>query len=163
MSHFAHDLQIFGLFLHRWLTDSFIIPLYVVIASAVIFLLQIVFSSRRVRRLFWRSTDAPIAADEEPQLEPEAVFQPAGYFQDLKEHVSQSGGPKIFTYRVLRLVGCLVLLGLSIATLVLDVEENELETSGKWGKKHKKKPRGDRWLKPREWLAASLCLTFVRL
>ncbi|PBK89786.1 P-loop containing nucleoside triphosphate hydrolase protein [Armillaria gallica] len=145
----------------KWLTDSFIIPLYVVIASAVIFLLQIVFSSRRVRRLFRRFTDAPIAADEEPQLEPEAVFHPAGYFQDLKEHVSQSGGPKIFTYRVLRLVGCLVLLGLSIATLVLDVEENELETSGKWGKKHKKKPRGDRWLKPREWLAASLCLTFL--
>ncbi|KAK0238173.1 hypothetical protein EDD85DRAFT_833297 [Armillaria nabsnona] len=145
----------------KWLTDSFIIPLYVVIASAVIFLLQIVFSSRRIRRLFWRSTDAPIAADEEPQLEPDAIFHPAGYFQDLKEHVSQSGGAKIFTYRVLRLVGCLVLLGLSIATLVLDVEENELETSGKWGKKHKKKPRGDRWLKPREWLAASLCLTFL--
>ncbi|KAK0192579.1 hypothetical protein F5146DRAFT_1040547 [Armillaria mellea] len=136
----------------KWLTDSFTIPLYVAVASAVVFLLQIVFSSRRVRRLFRRSTNAPIAADEEPQLEPEAVFQPAGYFQDLKEHVSQNGGTKIFTYRVLRVVGCLVLLGLSIATLVLDVEENELETSGKWG---------DRWLKPREWLAAGLCLTFL--
>ncbi|SJL07707.1 uncharacterized protein ARMOST_11057 [Armillaria ostoyae] len=144
----------------KWLTDSFIIPLYVAISSAVVFLLQIVFSSRRVRRLFRRSTDAPIAADEEPQLD-EAVFQPAGYFQDLKEHILQSGGAKIFTYRVLRLVGCLVLLGLSITTLVLDVEENELATSGKWGKKHKKKPRGDRWLKPKEWLAASLCLTFL--
>ncbi|KAK0480768.1 hypothetical protein IW261DRAFT_1474488 [Armillaria novae-zelandiae] len=144
----------------KWLTDSFIIPLYVASVSAVVFLLQIVFSSRRVRRLFQRSTVAP-TADEEPQPDPEPVVQPAGYFQDLKEHVSQSGGARIFTYRVLRLVGCLALLGLSITTLVLDVEENELTTSGKWGKKHKKKPRGDRWLKPREWLAASLCLTFL--
>ncbi|KAK0458994.1 uncharacterized protein EV420DRAFT_1541764 [Desarmillaria tabescens] len=144
----------------EWLTDTFIIPLYAAIASAVILLLQIVFSSRRVKRLFWMSKDAPVVTDEEPQ-EAEAVIQPAGYFQDLKEHISQNGGAKIFTYRVLRLAGCLVLLVLSIATLVLDVEENELETSGKWGKKHKKKPRGDRWLKPKEWLAASLCLTFL--
>lgn len=146
----------------QWLTDSFIIPLYASIASAAIFLLQIVFSSRRVRQLFWRRNDAPLVMDEEPQ-EAEATIQPVGYFQDLKEHVSQSGGAKIFTFRVLRLAGCLVLLGLSITSLVLDVEENEseLETSGKWGKKPNKKPRGDGWLEPEEWLAASLCFTFL--
>ncbi|KAK0203772.1 hypothetical protein DFS33DRAFT_1431870 [Desarmillaria ectypa] len=144
----------------KWLADTFIIPLYAATASAVILLLQIVFSSRRVRRLFWRSKDTPLVTDGEPQ-ETEAVIQPAGYFQDLKEHISQNGGAKIFTYRVLRLAGCLVLLVLCIATLLQDVEEKELETSVKWGKKHKKKPRGDRWLKPKEWLAASLCLTFL--
>ncbi len=54
------------------------------------------------------------ADDEEHRVD---GFVETGYFEN---HVAQQGGRKIFAFRVLRLLGCLALLGLSIPTISIN-------------------------------------------
>ncbi|KAK0452213.1 hypothetical protein EV421DRAFT_1888046 [Armillaria borealis] len=133
---------------NKWITDSLIIPFYASIASGVKGFLRQVEDTK----------DGPVDTDEEP-AEIDPAVRATDYLQHFKDHVSQSGGTKIFTYRVLRLAGCLGLLGLSIASLVLDIEESYI--SDRRDKAQKKRPYSDTWLKPKEWLTASLCSTFL--
>ncbi|KAK0220046.1 hypothetical protein IW262DRAFT_1273460 [Armillaria fumosa] len=100
--------------------------------------------------------DEPVDTDDVPaKIYP--VIRATGFFQHFKDRVSQSGGTKVFTYRVLRLIGCLELLGLSIASLVLDIEESHI--LDRQYKAQKKRPYSNTWLK--EWPTTSLCLTFL--
>ncbi|SJK98372.1 uncharacterized protein ARMOST_01637 [Armillaria ostoyae] len=140
---------------NKWITDSLIIPFYASIASVLILLIQGV---KGFLRQVEDTKDGPVDTDEEP-AEIDPAVRATDYLQHFKDHVSQSGGTKIFTYRVLRLAGCLGLLGLSIASLVLDIEESYI--SDRRDKAQKKRPYSDTWLKPKEWLTASLCLTFL--
>ncbi|PBK67572.1 P-loop containing nucleoside triphosphate hydrolase protein [Armillaria solidipes] len=140
---------------NKWITDSLIIPFYASIASVLILLIQGV---KGFLRQVEDTKDGPVDTDEEP-AEIDPAVRATDYLQQFKDHVSQSGGTKIFTYRVLRLVGCLGLLGLSIAILVLDIEESYI--SDIRDKAQKKRPYSDTWLKPKEWLTTSLCLTFL--
>jgi hypothetical protein len=77
------------------------------------------------------------------------------------------GGCIIFSYKAARLVGCLVLLSLSLATLILEESgqiDSEYLVTGKkhWGKKHRKHrhPKDDEFTNA-EWLQVALCLTTV--
>ncbi|PBK89773.1 P-loop containing nucleoside triphosphate hydrolase protein [Armillaria gallica] len=80
--------------------DTLTIPLYAAVASAAFLLAQVL-------RAFLQ-TKSVYADDEEHRV------VETGYFEN---HVAQRGGTKIFVLRVLRLLGCLALLGLSIPTI----------------------------------------------
>ncbi|KAJ3833329.1 hypothetical protein F5878DRAFT_646030 [Lentinula raphanica] len=124
-----------------------------------------------------KSADASLGPSSE-EVVPE-VYTPASFIQELKLHVGSLGGPVIYAFMLARLIGSLALLGLSIATLMLELEEvhraevdpkssqllGQLEdfviAFGKWGKKHPKNKYGTISTK-QEWLEAAMCLTFVR-
>lgn len=124
----------------------------------VIFLIHIIFTTDKVqalyRRLTKKSSPTVVAEGASPTL------QPSGIFADFKLYVAEhGGGTRIFVWRVLRLVGTLTLLGLAVATLVIDIEDgNDIVGTTK---KHKKKK--SQWFSKREWIAAALCMTYVRL
>lgn len=89
---------------------------------------------------------------------------PTGIVSDVKHHISTHGGPVIFTYKFARLVGCLAMLGFSIATFILDEPDIFATVTGKWGKKHKKhRKKEQQELSEKEWLHFTLVLTFVRV
>lgn len=155
MSQLGPVFQTSSLSVGRWFADSLIIPFSASIASVLILLIQWV---KGFLRRVEDTKDGPVDTDEEP-AEIDSAVRATDYLQHFKDHVFQSGGTKIFTYRVLRLVGCLGLLGLSIVSLVLDIEESYI--SDIRDKAQKRRPYSDTWLKPKEWLTTSLCLTFV--
>ncbi|KAK0220002.1 hypothetical protein IW262DRAFT_1381904 [Armillaria fumosa] len=87
--------------------DTLTIPLYVAVASAAFLLAQV------LRAILQTKSVPPYpgyADDEDHRVD---GFAGIRYFEN---HVTQQGGRKIFTFRVLRLWGCLALLGLSITT-----------------------------------------------
>ncbi|KAK0480781.1 hypothetical protein IW261DRAFT_1685339 [Armillaria novae-zelandiae] len=83
--------------------DTLTIPLYVAVASAAFLLAQV------LRAFLQTKSPYPGYVDDE-----EHGLVEIGYFEN---HVAQQGGRKIFAFRVLRLGGCLALLGLSITTI----------------------------------------------
>ena len=93
------------------------------------------------------------------------VIEHGGIFADIKMHVNEKGGPVIFAYKTLRLIGCLILVGLTIATLLMDENDRQtgfLESLKKKGKKKKKHaPSSDEFTKA-EWMQVALCLFYVR-
>ncbi|KAK0459012.1 uncharacterized protein EV420DRAFT_1642713 [Desarmillaria tabescens] len=89
------------------------IPLYAAVASAA-------FLSAQVLQAFLQAkvvSEDPVYADDADDRIGGFV-ETMGYFE---KHVSQLGGRKIFISRVLRLCGCLALLGLSITTVGVNV------------------------------------------
>ncbi|KAJ3772853.1 hypothetical protein FB446DRAFT_788322 [Lentinula raphanica] len=152
-------------------TNSLIIPLYIAAFSILLLLVHLIANSKPVRKLF-RSL-GPSSEEVVPE-----VHTPASFIQELKLHVGSLGGPVIYTFMLARLIGSLALLGLSIATLMLELEEvhraevdpkssqllGQLEdfviAFGKWGKKHPKNKYGTISTK-QEWLEAAMCLTFL--
>ena len=50
----------------------------------------------------------------------EVVSSPhEGIVNDIKAHVASLGGPTIFAFKIVRLLGCLILVALTIATLIV--------------------------------------------
>ncbi|PBK67602.1 P-loop containing nucleoside triphosphate hydrolase protein [Armillaria solidipes] len=88
--------------------DTLAIPLYVAVASAAFLLAQVLHAFLQTKSV---SPYPGYADDEEHRVD---GFVETGYFEN---HVAQQGGRKIFAFRVLRLLGCLALLGLSITTI----------------------------------------------
>jgi hypothetical protein len=92
------------------------IPLYAASASATLLALRAIFHNRAVRlrhaNVAWANQDLPgdVSLDA----------QSAGLFAEAKEHIAKHGGAVIFAFKLARLLGCLVLLGLSLATFVLE-------------------------------------------
>jgi hypothetical protein len=96
--------------------DSLIVPIYVSAASAVILILHI--ASKTIKWLYTRLTLNPKPNNTEP-------FTPARDQADypasrIQRHIASHGGAAVFAYSVLRLIGCLALLGLSISTIMLE-------------------------------------------
>lgn len=93
--------------------------------------------------------------------------QPATFFGQVRAHIAIHGGGVIYTYKVVRLVGCLALLGLSIATLILEetgqIENALFNITGKWGKKHPKHNKKHAGFTNAEWVQVALVITSVRL
>ena len=147
--------------------NELLIPAYLSAFSILLLLLHALLSSKLVRRPV-ASKQPSEAIDEE---EEEAITEPAasphaGIINDIKTHVHSMGGPVIFTYKVLRLLGCLVLVVLTIVTLVID-EEQRTGTLG-FGvakKKHKgsRKGKGGAGFTKAEWLQIALGLTYVSI
>lgn len=102
-------------------------------------------------------------AEETGDSSGQDVLVHGGILADIKVHIDAKGGPVIFTYKILRLLGCLGLVGMTIATLVID--ENGRQTSFlealKRKKKKKKKNASSDAFTEAEWLQVALCLTYV--
>jgi hypothetical protein len=101
-----------------WPEITLIIPLYVGTASIVTLLLHLFWVSRpglKLRAQYFKTVTT------EPEHAPEA--------HSIAEHVESHGGITIFSFKAARLVGCLVLLSLSIVSLASDSEDDEQETS----------------------------------
>ncbi|KAL7411452.1 hypothetical protein BDY24DRAFT_353656 [Mrakia frigida] len=127
--------------------------------------------------------------DDEPVLlvaptpSPPRVMEAYGgtFGSDLKEHINQVGGRTIFLFNLVRFLGCLALLGLTIAAVVVDSEKSSsgpgagggtkgvVEILKKWkkGRKHKKE-KGGRGRQRREeefgreeWVELGQCFFFL--
>ncbi|KAH7930564.1 hypothetical protein BV22DRAFT_1124835 [Leucogyrophana mollusca] len=119
--------------------SSFMIPAYVASASAVLLALQLVALYKPVQRLWARiiyrasGLFATTISDEDHDLPTE------GFFTERKTFISQHGGNVIYAYKFARFIGCLLLLGMSLATLTVEGEEDRM-LGGKYlsGKDHGK-------------------------
>ncbi|KAJ7071475.1 hypothetical protein C8F01DRAFT_1317450 [Mycena amicta] len=140
---------------HSVWADSLYIPAVVAASSTVVLLLHWFLASawgRKLRAVFFKThssddTEVPVP-------------NPAGVLAEFRQHVAHHGGEVIFGFKLLRLIACLVLLGLSITSLAL-VNKSETGQSifGKWGKKHPKKSPSSHGLSVTEWAHISLCMT----
>lgn len=81
-------------------SNTLVIPLYIGAASAVALCLQILLESAYFKAIL---------------PEPESPVE-----SSISDHILKHGGHTIFAFKTARLLGCLVLLGLSTAALVLD-------------------------------------------
>lgn len=66
----------------------------------------------------------------EPTTEPPASYE-TSLSAEIKELAKKHGGAKLFLLKVLRLLGCILFLSLSIYTAVLDEESRRVVTNGK--------------------------------
>ncbi|KAJ7456632.1 hypothetical protein FB451DRAFT_1048362 [Mycena latifolia] len=140
---------------HTVWADSLILPAVVAAASAVLLLLHLFWASAWGRKL-----RAFVLKTPEPEVTDPAPF-PVGLVSEVREHIAHHGGPVIFAFKFVRLVACLALLGLSIASLAL-TEARKSETGqasifGKWGKKHPNKTNPK--LSVTEWLQVATSMT----
>lgn len=97
--------------------------------STVLLLVHLFLASvwGRKLRAFVFKTSEPEVADPLPAV------QPVGLVAEVKEHVAQHGGGVIFTFKLVRLVACLSLLGLSITSLAItEAQKSESSIFGKW-------------------------------
>lgn len=123
--------------LDRFWSDSLALPLYVVTASVVVLVSQLLWHSSpglKLRATWFKSVP------EEPEYAPET--------HSIAAHIENHGGRSIFVFKAARLVGCLALLSLSLVSLVLE-KEDEQETEG--------------FAHPRRSRQAALCATYVRV
>ncbi|KAJ6574692.1 hypothetical protein B0H19DRAFT_1371649 [Mycena capillaripes] len=140
--------------------DTLIVPAVLASASAVLLVIHLFLAS-----VWGRKLHAFVFRSSEPEVvDPIPAVHPVGLIAEVKEHVLQHGGPVIFAFKLVRLVSCLALLGLSIASLAI-TEANKSSTGqanifGKWGKKHPKKNRASPPLSVTEWLQLAICMTF---
>ncbi|KIJ68829.1 hypothetical protein HYDPIDRAFT_25082 [Hydnomerulius pinastri MD-312] len=94
-------------------TNSLVLPFYAACASAIILLLRFICLSypgqllrRSLSRLVSRvKQNSPTAAEESPELN-----------YDRGPFIAQLGGPVIYGFKLARFLGCLVFLGLALAT-----------------------------------------------
>jgi hypothetical protein len=111
------------------LTDTLIVPAVVAAASTVLLLLHLFLVSvwgRKLRAFLFKTSESEV-------VDPVPTIQPVGLVAEVKEHVAQHGGVVIFTFKLVRLVACLTLLGLSIASLAItEARKSEASVFGKW-------------------------------
>ena len=122
--------------LFRIWRESLAIPAYATAVSVVVLFLHWVVVSGPVQRLVTRL----FSSNQDEQED-----GPSDVLLVEKSHVEKLGGTVIFGYLIARLLSCLALLGLSIATLLLQHDQNIL----KYGV-------GD-------WLQLGLCGVYVSL
>ena len=158
--------------MHRRVWKSeLLFPAYLSALSIALLLLRSLVASNWFNKLWIRIRRRNKAddLDLEPEVDESVVRTHAGIIADVKAHIKAEGGWRIFGWKLLRLAGCLTLVGLTIASLVIDEENRESSVidilkfkKGK-GKKKKKKdaPVSDEF-SAEEWTHVALCLTYVR-
>ncbi|EJD04272.1 uncharacterized protein FOMMEDRAFT_106872 [Fomitiporia mediterranea MF3/22] len=145
--------------------DTLLFPAYFAILSVVVLLLYGISVSKPVQSLLPRlypNRNVPNAQETNDAVSQEAL-QHNGVLADIKLHVNAKGGPVIFAYKVLRLVGCLALVGFTIATLIIDEQgrESSFLDALKKKKKKKKHARASDEFTEAEWLQVALCLAYT--
>ncbi|KAJ6564562.1 hypothetical protein B0H19DRAFT_80371 [Mycena capillaripes] len=118
-------------------SNSLILPLYVGAASIVTLFVHILWESSiglNLRASVFKTT--PLENEESPSVS-------SGH--SIADHIAKHGGKEIFSFKIARLMGCLVLLGLSSAALALD--EGQETTSSR--------------LTPHKYLQAAMCGIYV--
>ncbi|KAJ7814135.1 P-loop containing nucleoside triphosphate hydrolase protein [Mycena olivaceomarginata] len=142
---------------HTIWQDTLIVPSIAAGVSIVLLLVHLFLASvwgRKLRAFVFKTAEPEIA-------DPLPAVQPVGLVAEVKEHVAQHGGGVIFTFKLVRLVACLSLLGLSITSLAItEAQKSESSIFGKWGKKHPKKKHDKSAISVTEWLQLALCMTF---
>ncbi|KAJ7625348.1 hypothetical protein DFH06DRAFT_1273238 [Mycena polygramma] len=116
--------------------DTFIVPVVVASASAIVLLLHLFFVSvwgRKIRAFLLKTSEHQVVD-----------AAPAIHSVGLVEYVAQHGGATIFAFKLVRLVACLALLGLSIASLAIT--------------EAKRKAPGSENITG--WLQVAMCLSF---
>ncbi|KAG1749648.1 uncharacterized protein EDB91DRAFT_1334077 [Suillus paluster] len=140
--------------------STLMIPAYVAAASALLLLLHLIMLSKPVKKLW--SHFMPPKTEEEPSIFFDEPTIADGFFSEAKVFISQHGGLVIFAYKFARFIGCLVFLGLSLATFILDErEEHATEANKLLGRKHRKARHPDGYIpfSRTEWLQFALCMT----
>ncbi|KAJ6519437.1 hypothetical protein C8R45DRAFT_1066135 [Mycena sanguinolenta] len=142
--------------------DTLIVPSVVAAASATFLLVHLFLASAWGHKL--RSLVSTTSEPDTEVADPVPAIRPVGFVAEVKEHIAHHGGEVIFAFKLVRLVACLGLLGLSIASLAI-TEAHKSETGqasifGKWGKKHPKKKHDSSALSVTEWLQLAMCMTF---
>ncbi len=153
-----------------WAND-YLFPAYLCAISALILVVHRVACSAIVQRLATRLLvfrKPPIEQEESDDAQLEIVSSPhEGIVNDIKTHIVSLGGPTIFVYKILRLLGCLALVALTIATLIIndyhDSSGNNFVAGLKKrkGKKKSKSKKPSESFSSSEWLQISLCLAYV--
>ena len=92
--------------------DSLAIPALLSVSSALLLLIQFIATRKFVKKIF--------RVEDKEEFEPAVDQVPQGCIAKLRHHVKRHGGVTIFVYRVLRLLAVLGLVGLAVATLVLN-------------------------------------------
>ena len=146
-----------------------LIPPYAALASILVLILHIIFSSGPIRAL--RPRISTTAEDTSTAGEYNARSTRTGLVSAVKDHVERSGGSVIFGFHLSRLVLVLSLLVLSILCFLQEEGQHAADSGlgplGKhWGKWRKRKHRngGDGGsLSKREWLDLAACLNYVCL
>ena len=147
--------------------DSLLVPAYLCAASAALIVLHLVLLCKPVKKLYALIFPKLQRSTEVLSPEPGQNIQPASFFGQVRAHIALHGGGVIYAYKVARLAGCLMLLGLSIATLVLEetgqIDGMMYSITGKWGKKHPNRRKKHAGFTNAEWVQVALCITTVRL
>lgn len=147
-----------------------LIPGYFAAFSAFLLVAHLIIASKPVQQLLGRifsSKGGDPDPSDAPPVEPSPEPPHAGIVSEVKAHIKSLGGSTIFLYKIVRLVGCLALVGLTIATVVRDekgtAKADAIDVLKKhWGKKGKHARRNDGFT-DREWLQVTLCLTYVSI
>ncbi|KAF5377185.1 hypothetical protein D9615_006331 [Tricholomella constricta] len=137
----------------RVFSDSLAIPAYVAALSAVALAVHLLLDSNFYKKVKSRICSTLVDV-EDMDLAPEDSAMPGG----LRDHVTQHGGNIIFAYKVVRLIGCLTLLGLSIYSAVLSEQMSGFRASERRKRKHGKSKSG---FLTHEWLELSMCMTYM--
>ena len=143
--------------------SELVFPIYFAAFSALVLVSYGVLQLRSVRKFISRLSAQVAVEDEEDGLtEPEAP-QHTGIFSDIKLHANKMGGVTIFTYKLLRLFGCLILVGLTIVTLIVDEQERATGLIEVWKKRSKKGQwKSSSGFTKAEWQQVALGLFYVR-
>ncbi|KAF7978858.1 hypothetical protein HWV62_44329 [Athelia sp. TMB] len=143
--------------------DSLLAPAYLCAASAVSIVLHLVLLSKPAKKLYALIFPKLQRSTEVSSPEPGQNIQPASFFGQVRAHIALHGGGVIYAYKVARLAGCLMLLGLSISTLVLEetgqIDGMMYNITGKWGKKHPNRRKKHAGFTNAEWVQVALCIT----
>jgi hypothetical protein len=167
----------------KW-AHSLLIPATCAGVSIVLLLLRVSLSTAVVKRLVAKLRGQQVDEDDADSVPQQPVLrQHTGFFPDLRSHINAHGGAIVFAWKVLRLLSCLALTGLTIGAIVsingghkiTGIGESQLIYSpyldldiGALGKsrenKHKKHSRNRyTWFSTAEWIEISLCVFFVRI
>ncbi|TFK70801.1 hypothetical protein BDN72DRAFT_887852 [Pluteus cervinus] len=127
-----------------WL-DTLTIPIYAAVVSASLLLISLARSSRAYEALcatlFNRT---PSSSDDESS---ERSIRSASFVDGIQHNISQRGGLPIFVCLLLRLLGCIVLLSLSIAPAIISERDASHGFFNILGKQDKEpKNPDDEWL-----------------
>ncbi|TFK76776.1 hypothetical protein BDN72DRAFT_873327 [Pluteus cervinus] len=137
--------------------DTLMIPTYFMGLSVLVLLANVIASSRPYRSLHARIFGVE-ELDDEDSTEDATSTTTTSISSEIRLHVAHQGGIVIFAYKILKLLGCLALLGLSIFTAI----EDELYPSNGLGQflKGRKKNGSEPVLTTDEALALAMCMFY---
>lgn len=146
--------------------DSLLVPTYISATSAAILILHIILISQTFKSLYARLIPNSTRPDPgDVDREHLQGCHPASFVGQMREHIALHGGAVIFAYKVARFIGCAILLGFSIASLLLedDGQVEDLAFGKHWGNKPKHRKHKHSEFIEQEWLQVALCTTTVRV
>ncbi|PVG02126.1 hypothetical protein CPB86DRAFT_772767 [Serendipita vermifera] len=136
-------------------SSTLMLPVYLACVSLVVVLLHVIVLVTPLKKYILphsRSSQTVLHSDPDP---------PTGFMGSIKANIKSNGGLTLWLYKVLRLLGCLALTGVSVAAAVL-ASEDTLHTNGKhWGKKGRRRHRHKHKFSAYEWIQIALVAVYM--